>query len=382
MQKPNLQVLGLSFSIVIAAMGFQVAPSTVMGIIRELNLLNFTQAMLLANAPAFMSLFIMLPVGRFLNTRNPIRWSLSVSILLALVSALLLFMASYPFMLSFRFLGGLATAPAYIIGSQLPLVAFQPEYRNRFSAIQTLAAPIGTILATQTGGLIASRFGHTLVYIVPLLFSFIAIIFAIKLWSAKLPEIERPAQKNPFLPSVKTMLMAIVWALFSGATAGAFINTSTEIGIFEGLARPVASLGPLFLMVPSFFISPWVGSMLDKKTRRGNMLIVAGLAMTLSILILPIGKPLWFVGSILLGLSASLIPPVVFSSPGKFEPRHNMAYSLSIINLFGTIGLIASTPLVGTIRDATQSWPATMIAVSVFCFAISLTGLAFAKEHE
>ena len=382
MQKPNLQILGLSFSIVIAAMSFQVAPSTVMGIIRELNLLNFTQAMLLANAPAFTSLFIMLPVGRFLNTRNPIRWSLSVSILLALVSALLLFMASYPFMLSLRFLGGLATAPAYIIGSQLPLVAFQPEQRNRFSSIQTLAAPIGTILVAQTGGLVASRFGHTLVYIVPLLFSLIAIIFAIKLWNAKLPETEKPTQKNSLFPSARILLMAIVWALFSGATAGAFINTSTKIGVSEGLGRSIASLGPLFLMVPSFFISPWVGSMLDKKIKRRDALIVAGLIMALSILILPAGKPFWFVGSILLGLSASFIPPVVFSSPGKFEPQHNMAYALSIINLFGTIGLIASTPLVGTIRDATQSWPATMIAVSVFCFAISLIGLAFAKEHE
>lgn len=382
MQKPNLQFLGLSFSIVIAAMGFQVAPSTVMGIIKELNFLNFTQTILLANAPAFMSVFVMLPIGRFLNIKNPIRWSLPAGILLASISALLLFMASYPFMLSLRFLGGLATAPAYIIGSQLPLVAFQPEQRNRFSSIQTLAAPIGTILVAQTGGLVASRFGHTLVYIVPLLFSLIAIIFAIKLWNAKLPETEKPTQKNSLFPSARILLMAIVWALFSGATAGAFINTSTEIGVFEGLGRSIASLGPLFLMVPSFFISPWVGSMLDKKIKRRDALIVAGLIMALSILILPAGKPFWFVGSILLGLSASFIPPVVFSSPGKFEPQHNMAYALSIINLFGTIGLIASTPLVGTMRDATQSWPATMIAVSVFCFAISLTGLAFTKEQK
>lgn len=382
MQKPNLQFLGLSFSIVIAAMGFQVAPSTVMGIIKELNFLNFTQTILLANAPAFMSVFVMLPIGRFLNTKNPIRWSLPAGILLASISALLLFMASYPFMLSLRFLGGLATAPAYIIGSQLPLVAFQPEQRNRFSSIQTLAAPIGTILVAQTGGLVASRFGHTLVYIVPLLFSLIAIIFAIRLWNTKFPETESSIQKNSLFPSARTLLMAAVWALFSGATAGAFINTSTEIGVSEGLGRSIASLGPLFLMVPSFFISPWVGSMLDKKIKRRDALIVAGLIMALSILILPAGKPFWFVGSILLGLSASFIPPVVFSSPGKFEPQHNMAYALSIINLFGTIGLIASTPLVGTMRDATQSWPATMIAVSVFCFAISLTGLAFTKEQK
>ena len=232
----------------------------------------------------------------------------------------------HPFMLSLRFLGGLATAPAYIIGSQLPLVAFQPEQRNRFSSIQTLAAPIGTILVAQTGGLVASRFGHTLVYIVPLLFSLIAIIFAIKLWNAKLPETEKPTQKI-LVSSARILLMAIVWALFSGATAGAFINTSTEIGVSEGLGRSIASLGPLFLMVPSFFISPWVGSMLDKKIKRRDALIVAGLIMALSILILPAGKPFWFVGSILLGLSASFIPPVVFftrsSSPSTTWLMHS-----------------------------------------------------------
>jgi MFS family permease len=367
--------LGLTCSVV--AMSFQVAQQPHFTIIQNNLGLSVALMMLLASSVGISNAFVMLPFGKLLDKINPIRFALLCFVFLISLSFLSIFIKEYTPMLIVRLFAGLAMAPLYTIGSQIPQIVYPREQRNKLASIQSLAGPIGTIIAIQGSTFFGGFYGYTYSYIPTLGLCLIGVVLVAICWNIGF---ERTSDLVNLKPTKITYLMAFVWLIFSGVVAGAVLNSISKIGNDFGLTTPQAAIAPVLFMLPAFAITSIVSMTIDKKIKRSTTLIISGLCVSVIIILLTINIQLWYISAILLGIFASMIPPIVMSSPSKYERPENTAFSISIINFSGTIGFLTLPFLFGAIKDITTSWTIAIIVMSVFMASIPVLIFTFRRR--
>lgn len=367
--------LGLTCSVV--AMSFQVAQQPHFGVIQNTLGVSVAMMMLLASSVGISNAFVMLPFGKLLDKINPIRFSLACFLFLISLSFVSIFIADYASMLAVRLFAGLAMAPLYTIGAQIPQIVYPKEQRNKLASIQSLAGPIGTIIAVQGSAYLGGLYGYTFSYMPTLVLCAIGVILVAICWNIGY---ERNIGLVNLKPTTMTYLMAFVWLIFSGVVAGAALNSITKMGNDFGLTTPQAALAPVLFMLPAFAITPIMSMLIDRKLKRPNTLIFAGLCVSIVIILLTINVQLWYVSAVLLGIFSSLIPPIVMSSPSRYEKPENTAFSISIINFSGTIGFLTLPFLFGAVKDATTSWTTAIIVMSFFMATVPVLIFAYRRR--
>lgn len=369
--------LGLTCSVV--AMSFQVAQQPHFDVIQKTLGVSVAMMMLLATSVGISNAFVMLPFGKLLDKINPIRFALVCFSFLITLSIVSIFIKDYALMLLVRLLAGLAMAPLYTIGAQIPQIVYPKEQRNKYASIQSLAGPIGTIISVQGSAIVGGAFGYTFSYFPSLVLSLIGICLTAACWKTGFERKERLASTKP---TTMTFLMAFVWLIFSGVVAGAVLNSITKIGNDFGLMNSQASIAPVLFMLPAFAITPIISMFIDRKLKRSTTLIFAGLGVGIVIILLTINAQFWFVSSVLLGICASFIPPIVMSSPSKYETPENTAFSISIINFSGTLGFLFLPFAFGAIKDITSNWTTAMAVMSVFMATVPVIIFAYRRRLQ
>ncbi len=372
--------LFLALFAAMAAMSFQVSIAPVVDLVKGALGLSYTKVLLLSSSVALTSLVFLLPSGRLLDRINPIRFSLFCFGFLAVVSFASLFAKDFWPILVLRLLAGFSFAPLYTLGAQVPQIVYPKEVRNRYVSIQTLSAPISTIVTVQLAALLGGRLGFQFVNLVPLGFALLGMFFSVLNWNTHILHRHTPQSEPPKRLTFVTYSIALVWGFFSAATAGGFVNLAPQIGQDLGFVRSIAALGPVMLMVPAFFMSPFIGAMMDRRIKRIYLLIVPSFAIALVFLIIPVSRPLWVLGSILLGFSAACIPPVVFSTPSRYETPSTTGFALSVINLAGTVGVLIAPLVFGAIKDASGSWSVSMFFATFMAICIAITGFSVSRR--
>jgi len=377
LQKVSYLPLTLTLAASMATMSFQTVISPVMDLIAVANGLSNFQTALLAAIVSLPNFLLTLPSGYILDRFNPIKLSLFNFILICLACFCLFFSRAYPTILFFRFIGGLTFAPLIIMGTQLPILIYPKQLHNRMVTIQTLGAPLATILAFYLGAFIGTHLGYTYVYIIPLILALTGVVISLKLWSTKVEREVRKKEHNRL--SRQTYIMMIIWFIFMFTTS-IFLIQGTSIGLELGLTRTVAVFGASMLMIPALIVSPIVGEVMDKRFSRLKLFVFASIVMAVSLALIPIGKTYWVVGAILLGLSSAIIPPIVFSSPSKFESSRTIARALATFNFFGTMGILISPPVAGWLRDKTGTWTAPFIIATALCLLITFISYEMRRD--
>jgi len=80
-----------------------------------------------------------------------------------------------------------------------------------------------------------------------------------------------------------------------------------------------------------------------------------------------------FVGT--LGISASMVPPLVMAIVAENLPPRLSGIGFSIITLCQNVGITLSAPLAGYLLQSTQSLQLTFFGISLFSFAGAVTAL-------
>ncbi|HOO96431.1 MAG TPA: MFS transporter [Caldisericia bacterium] len=363
----------MTLSAAMAIMAFQNVFSPVTEILKSSNNLSNWESMLVVSSPSLFLALLSFTSGKILDRINPIKTSLFCFIASAGISVVGLFVTGLWGILISRLIAGIAFAPLMVLALQLPQVIYPPHKRNRMTAIQTLGAPMGAIIALYAGAWIGTNLGYTYNYIIPIALCLIGIATSIPLLGM---ELDRNIQTGANLRlSSTTKMMAASWILFTGSTS-IFLFLGTQIGISHELRLFIAVSGPAFLMIPPLLITPIIGEIIDKKASRLFLLVVSSLAMVVAFQLLWINKWSWAIGALLLGVFSAFIPPIVFSTPSRFEKPENTGSAIGLINTLGTTGMFIVPPLAALLMDTVNGWWIPMIISSSLSFGILVIAIS------
>jgi len=363
----------LTISTAIMIMTFQLSFSAIVDLLEIANNLSRFKATILITSPSFFIVVLSSFSGRLLDRVNPIKLSFYCLIASVLLSTAGLFVHGFWNILALRLAVGIPFAPLLVMALQLPQIIYPKNLANRMVTIQTLGAPIGAIIMLFCGAWIGVQFGYTYTYFVSILFGIIGMISSMYLFELKIPRKPVPTKKKPTLKPISKIL-AFSWMFFTGSTS-IFLFLGTELGKSHGLPLLIAVSGSAFLMIPPLVISPVAGEVMDKKISRFTLMVFSSILMIIAFQLLWISKATWVVGAILLGSSAAIIPPIIFSAPARFEKPENIGYLVGRINMYGTLGMLLIPPLAGLVNDLISGWWLPMVFAGFLVSGITLVGL-------
>ncbi len=347
---------------------YQSCFSPVVESLQQINDLSRFLATIIMSSPSFFVVILSFLAGRILDRFNPVKISSICFVSIIILSTVGMFLHGFLGVLIPRIISGVPFAFLLVIGFQLPQTVYPLHLVNRMVTIQTLGVPTGSIVVVVLGAVIGKSLGYTYTYLVPIGFSIIGLFTSFLLFDLKLNRRIRGFNVNLRVKKI-TIGLAIAWMLFSGSTS-IFLLLGVELGKSIGLPLMVAVLGPTFLMAPSYFLSILSGEVMDKRISRLHLIMIPATVMIISFSILWIGVSAWVIGAITLGLSSALIPPVIFSTPSRFEKPENTGTAIGVINMFGTFGVLTIPPIAGLLNDVTASWWLPMVFASLLVIGI------------
>lgn len=365
-------IFGLFYTLsgVICAFAFQTCIAPVIDQIAQANSLSFFLRTVIISAPSLGSMIMLIPSGRMLDRGNPIKLSLPFLSLALLLSTLSLFTTNTWWMLALRLCAGLAFAPLYIYGIQIISLVAPAQSKNTLSTIQTLGAPIAYLVTSLLSSVITVNLGFNFTYLISIPFALIGIVGSIYYWNLELPERKTQTQTKGWL-SKESFVLAACWFLFSMCTSVFLFLGSNMARTQYGFSPLVAGFSNLTFAIPAMMIGFVIGIFIDKKINRFTLLSYPSLLLGILIFATSLGRIPFIVSVFTMGFAASLIPPVIFTTPPKIEPPTKIAQSIGLINMAGTFAMLISSPIAGMLKDTLNSWVAPfayagLMGISIF----------------
>ena len=321
-------------------------------------------------------MIMLIPSGRMLDRGNPIRLSLPFLSLALLLSTLSLFTTNTWWMFALRLCAGLAFAPLYIYGIQIISLVAPAQSKNTLSTIQTLGAPIAYLVTSLLSSVITVNLGFNFTYLISIPFAIIGIVGSVYYWNLELPERKTQTQTKGWL-SKESLVLAACWFLFSMCTSVFLFLGSNMARTQYGFSPLVAGFSNLTFAIPAMMIGFVIGIFIDKKINRFTLLSYPSLLLGILIFATSLGRIPFIVSVFTMGFAASLIPPVIFTTPSRIEPSSKIAQSIGFINMAGTFAMLISSPIAGLLKDTLQSWVAPfayagLMGISIFFVALTI----------
>jgi MFS family permease len=171
--------------------------------------------------------------------------------------------------------------------------------------------------------------------------------------------IQRPSLASPAsTPLALVSPSKYVWGLLSLAMlfyAIVFPFRSTfAIEYFQGakgLSLQAAGITNSWVFFAAIFASPAFGWLSDRTAHKTALLTVGMVSLTASFYILVATHwPLW-VSTVLVGLSYSLVPAVIWPAVSESVPERNLGATLGLMTVLQNIGMAAVNFIAGSLND-------------------------------
>lgn len=318
----------------------------------------------LANAPA----------GLALRWWRPRRYLWVVVVALGVVTALTGLATSAPAIIALRFVAGLFGGAAVTVAFSVLVSAAPAERRGSVVATSMVAMMSAAAVGAVLGGVVVETLGVAWAFpaaVVPLALVLVweAVRPARDYWSAyAVPEAETAAPVAGRRPLV-VALCGVSFATF-------FVRFAGEQGLVPVMAYDGAGLRPVTLSlamaagtVVSLALTPFVGRLVDRGSRR-SVLLAGGVAGAAAVALLPVlGQPLLFSAALVVYFAATtainVVPGVVAGE--SWGPRQSGA----VVGLTRTVGDVGAAvgPLVVFWLVGVSSWHAACLLMGVLLLA-------------
>lgn len=147
------------------------------------------------------------------------------------------------------------------------------------------------------------------------------------------------------------------------------------------LSLEEASVINSYVFLAAVFVTPIFGLLADRMGRRASLMIVGSLLLPITFLLLGIGQAdLWMV-TVLIGVSFSLIPAILWPAVAQVVTPLRLGTAYGLMTMLQNIGLTTSNVAAGYLNDSAGAGadnPAGYIGMIWYFGLLSLAGLIFA----
>ncbi len=120
----------------------------------------------------------------------------------------------------------------------------------------------------------------------------------------------------------------------------------------KGMNLADAGTANSYVFAAAIFATPVFGLIADRIGRRASLLTVAAALMPLTFLILATTEQGLWMTTVLMGISFSVIPAVIWPSTAMLVDKHRVGTAFGLINMIQSIGLAVTNTAAGQLNDA------------------------------
>lgn len=149
----------------------------------------------------------------------------------------------------------------------------------------------------------------------------------------------------------------------------------------HGLSLEAASTMNSYVFLAAVFVTPVFGLLLDRLGHQALLLAIGSLALPLSFITLSNGNEGLWIATVLLGVSFSLVPAVLWPAVARYVAAEQLGTAYGLMTMLQQAGLVAANFVVGYVNDASGASAANPsgYAPMLWLFgALSLAGFVFA----
>jgi len=315
-------------------------------------------------------IFLALPAGLIVD-RYGIRLIGFVSTVLTAVGSLVTAIAnSFPTLLFGRLILGIGGA--FIVTATPTMIPqwFSREELGKAMGFYGTNMPLATITAFPIASLLMLTYNWRYPFYLGTIVAAIAsavFIFFVREGPLKHARHNQGVNTRSALANPELWKVSLTW-LFFQVTAISFLSWGPRLfQQYKGLDLVFASLLASVLMFAAIFFVPLNGWFSDKIGRRKPFLVVGSLFMAVAIV--ASGYAFGFaliVSVIILGIAASMVPPVVSALPAEILKPEVIGVGFGVIAVCLNIGVALAAPLLGYLVDVTDSIVLSFAGIAMF----------------
>ena len=125
----------------------------------------------------------------------------------------------------------------------------------------------------------------------------------------------------------------------------------------KGMNLAAAGTANSYVFAAAIFATPVFGLIADRIGKRATLLTIAAALMPLTFFILATTNYGLWVSTMLMGISFSVIPAVIWPSTAMLVEKHRVGTAFGLINMIQSLGLAASNFVAGQLNDAYRAGP-------------------------
>jgi predicted MFS family arabinose efflux permease len=365
------------------ALVFQSVPPVLSLIVSEFGI-SHAQGGLLMSLFALPGILLSIPVGLFSDRVGIKKVGLVSLVVMTLGTIAFGASTSFPAAAVGRLVSGMGALTLSIVLPPLLSRWFIRGGVGSAMGIFNTGMPLGIIVSFSLLGILGISLGWRIPILATAAFSALAFIVFLAMYRD--PDMTRVEDNMSEKPSASKVgwpvwLVGMAWAWFNAAIIS-FLTFSQDFLVSRGYAAASASFLSSIVMIGSLVLSPLVGYLANRTGREEVFIIVGGLglAFTISMIMKTDSSPVIMLA--IVGISAALVPPPIFSLPARLVNQHNLGLAFGVVTTCLNVGVLAGPYLVGLAKDLTGSYAASLFLMAIFALleAATITVLALLRR--
>ncbi len=333
---------------------FQSLPPILTHILDELHL-DHAQGGLLMGLFALPGIFLSIP-GGWLADRYGVKIVSLISLSLMIIGTLIVASGSSFFTLATgRLISGIGAMTLAVTAASLISTTYRGPKLGIAMGFYNTGMPLGTIISFIGLGAIGENFGWRTALFISLTASLIAMILLIIFREPPVHPRHASLKASLFSMGGSIWLLGLIWLLFNAA-AISFLTFAPDFFSTLNYSPAMSTFLGSSIMWGALIVSPAIGPLMTNVSRKIK-LMVFGTAVPAIILIIMPTTATWLLPlGLALGLTASLLPPPLFSLPAELIDKEKQGLAFGVMTTCLNIGVLVGPFLVGLTRDVTGSY--------------------------
>lgn len=371
-----------SYAFIAFSFSLQSIPPLTGQIMQEFNLSN-SQVGLLMSIVMIPGMILAIPAGILID-RHGLRLIGSMSAVLAALGSLVTAMAgSFDMALVGRFILGIGGAFITTVTPAIIPQWFAREELGRATGIYGIGMPLATVAAFPLSSMLMLTYGwrHSIYLSTAIgISNIISFTLLVKEGPLKHARGEGSGVRLA-LTNVEVWKVGIVWLFFNAASLS-FTTWSPHILQDIGMDPILASFLASTIMLAGIPFVPVIGLISDKTMKRKPLMVIGCTVMTGTFLLLTHASGNALVASIIiLGIAASMTPPVVMALPPEILGPSLAAVGFGVVSICLNIGIAIGPPFVGLLLDMTGSTSLSFMAMGFLTAIGAIVAYSLRTDH-